>query len=64
MTDYEPCGRCGKDHDTTRCPDDPAFGRRGQALKEWRKMAATKGAVGKHSTSRIDKVLKEIRNGN
>ena len=60
---YDPCGRCGKDHDTARCPDDPAFGRRGAALKAWRKSAATKGAVGKHSTARIDRVLKEIRNG-
>ena len=63
MSEFYPCGRCGKEHDTSRCPDAADFGRRGEALKKWRKMAATKGAVGKHSATRIDRLLKEIRDG-
>ena len=60
-TAYEPCAKCGKDHDTSRCPSDPNFGRRGEALKAWRRMSATKGAKEKYSMRRIDRALKEIR---
>lgn len=61
MGEYDPCTRCGKDHDSSRCPDSPDFGRSGEKLKQWRRMAARKGAIGKHSNTRIDRLLKEIR---
>lgn len=59
---YEPCGRCGKEHDTDKCPDSPSFWkRRGARLTQWRKRAARAGGLGKASLHRLARTFKEMR---